>query len=289
MKQLLPTFLIVMSLLAAPANAQDYEKGLEAARRCDFEAALREWLPLAEQGDVEAQKNLGALYLHSFCTAHEGFEKWYRPAEAVKWLRQAAEAGDGDAQSDLGFMYFNGDHVPQDFNEAEKWLRLAAEQGDTGGQRGLGLLYLFGRGVPQDDVEAVKWYRLVAEKGDDDAQFNLGCFYQEGKGVPQDFVEAAKWYRLAAEQGQPGAQFGLGLLYADGKGVPQDLVQAYKWIILAAAQAVDLKTEILDPILAQMTPSEISISKRLAQEWLDAHPKLAREWEEEWGLLVIRE
>ena len=40
----------------------DYEKGLAAYNRDDFATALREFRPLAEQGDADAQNNLGRMY-----------------------------------------------------------------------------------------------------------------------------------------------------------------------------------------------------------------------------------
>ena len=40
----------------------DYEKVSAAYKRGDYETALRVWKPLAEQGNVRAQFNLGVLY-----------------------------------------------------------------------------------------------------------------------------------------------------------------------------------------------------------------------------------
>jgi hypothetical protein len=37
------------------ATAQDLNKGFEAAQSGDFETALQEWRPLAEQGNAPAQ------------------------------------------------------------------------------------------------------------------------------------------------------------------------------------------------------------------------------------------
>jgi uncharacterized protein len=54
--------------------------------------------------------------------------------------------------------------VPQD---------LAANQGYALAQYGLGFMYTNGQGVPQDYVEAVKWYRLAAEQGHAVAQGSL--------------------------------------------------------------------------------------------------------------------
>jgi len=50
-------------------------------------------------------------------------------AEAVKLYRKAAEQGNAYAQYNLGFMYGNGEGVPQDYVEAHKWFNLAAAQG----------------------------------------------------------------------------------------------------------------------------------------------------------------
>lgn len=52
----------MMLLLATPAVAQDFEKGVEALKRGDVAAAMSEWRPLAEQGHVEAQFELGLMY-----------------------------------------------------------------------------------------------------------------------------------------------------------------------------------------------------------------------------------
>ena len=40
----------------------DFQAGMEAYNRGDFKTALREWQPLAEQGDARAQFYFGLLY-----------------------------------------------------------------------------------------------------------------------------------------------------------------------------------------------------------------------------------
>ncbi len=71
-------------------------------------------------------------------------------ATALRELRPLAKQGDGDAQSSLGYMYANGENVPQDHAEAVKWYRKAAEQGYARAQVNLGVMYSTGQGVPQD-------------------------------------------------------------------------------------------------------------------------------------------
>ena len=114
-------------------------------------------------------------------------------SERFKATKIKAEQGDAEAQYFLGWMYYKGQGVPQNYEEAAKWTRKAAEQGRAWAQYNLG--------VPQDYVEAAKWYRKAAEQGDAEAQHNLGVMYYNGEGVPQDFIESYAWVLLAKADG----------------------------------------------------------------------------------------
>ena len=183
-------FLAFLMTISAPVMAQDFQKGVAAYTAGDYATAIQEWTPLAEAGDSSAQTNLGFIYNKGDGVPQDFKEaaKWFRLAaeqgyaEAVKWYRLAADQGVAQAQNNLGFMYKNGQGVPQDYAEAAKWYRLAADQGHASAQSTLGVMYSQGKGVPQDYAEAVKWYRLAADQG-----------------VLQDYAEAVKWYRLAGD------------------------------------------------------------------------------------------
>jgi hypothetical protein len=82
-----------------------------------------------------------------------------------------------------------------------KWLALAAEQGHVKAQNNLGYLYYNGTGVPQNYAQAAKWYKLLAAKGSAEAQRRLGYMYAAGLGLEQDLVEAYVWFSLAVAQG----------------------------------------------------------------------------------------
>ena len=58
-------------------------------------------------------------------------------AEAVTWLRMAAEQSYADAQVGLGLLYARGDSVPQDYVVARMWFNLAAAQGQKNAQEAL--------------------------------------------------------------------------------------------------------------------------------------------------------
>ena len=122
MKKFLSAVAIVV-VLNGTAQAQDYDKGVDAYRAGDYATALQEWRPLAEQGNAAAQNNLGFMYKSGY-----GVPQDY--AEAVKWYRLAAEQGQAIAQSNLGVMYKNGWGVPQDFVVAHMWLNIASANGD---------------------------------------------------------------------------------------------------------------------------------------------------------------
>ena len=193
------------------------------------DAGLQFWLKKAEQGDADAQFNLGYLY-----ESGRGVSQDYN--EAAKWYRKAAEQGHEKAQYNLGVLYGEGRGVSQNSNKRAKWFRKAAEQGHADAQFNLGHLYDYAQGVSHNDNKAAQWYRKAAEQGHAYAQCSLGALYEFGRGVSQDYNEAAKWYRKAAEQGDADAQCNLGILYDLGQGVSKDYNEAAKWYRKAAEQ-----------------------------------------------------
>ncbi len=108
-------------VLAAPTWA-DYQAGVDAYHAGDYQTALKEFRPLADQGDAAAQNNLGYMY-----ELGKGVSQDYQ--EALRWYRLAAEQGDPPAQRNLSYMYYHGQGVPQDYVQAYMWVTLAAAQG----------------------------------------------------------------------------------------------------------------------------------------------------------------
>jgi TPR repeat protein len=58
---ILPILLLTL-LVGTPASSADFPKGAAAYKSGDYATALREWTPLAEQGNVGAQYLLGVMY-----------------------------------------------------------------------------------------------------------------------------------------------------------------------------------------------------------------------------------
>jgi len=117
---------LLVGLLMVPGLSwADFEAGLDAYERGDYDTALKEWRPLADQGDVKAQFNLGAMYQQG-----QGVPQDY--AEAAKWYRLAADQGVAEAQYNLATKYYRGRGIPQDYVLAHMWANLASSQGDEG-------------------------------------------------------------------------------------------------------------------------------------------------------------
>ena len=100
--------LLVLVLLAAAGFAQ----------ASDFAETKKK----AEQGDADAQSNLGKMYANG-----DGVPK--DSAEAVKWFRKSAEQGYAAAQHNLGVMYYNGTGVIKNPAQAHAWWSIAGSRG----------------------------------------------------------------------------------------------------------------------------------------------------------------
>jgi uncharacterized protein len=115
--------LAVALVLFAQVTSAGYDEGVAAYERGDYATAIKEWRPLAEQGDADAQFLVGNMYDNG-----EGVPE--DDTEAVNWYRKAAEQGNAWAQFYLGFMYSNGQGVPQDYAEAYALFSIAAAAGN---------------------------------------------------------------------------------------------------------------------------------------------------------------
>jgi len=88
---------ILVFILFGKSAGRVLSIGLTAYNSGDYATALREWKPLAEQGDVDAQYNLGLMYDNGRGVPQDD-------KTAVKWYRLAAEKGDASAQYNLSVM-----------------------------------------------------------------------------------------------------------------------------------------------------------------------------------------
>lgn len=211
------SIVIFFALLSDGAAASQLQDGYSAAARGDDEAAVRIWMPLAEQGLAEAQFLIGAAYDQG-----RGIEQ--DKTKAAKWYRLAGEQGDADAQFNLGLLYDEGEGVPLDDAEAIRWYRLAADQGYAPAMYNLGFVYGEGEGVAQDYAASLKWFGLAAEHGYVAAANKIGLMYAQGLGTPKDLIMADMWFDLAAATGDAEAL--KNRVIAERKMTPEQIADA---------------------------------------------------------------
>jgi TPR repeat protein len=107
---------------AAPSHAQDFRRGLSAYNIGDYAESLRQWRPLAEREDEDAQEGLGYLYFKGLGVAQDF-------VTAASWFRRAAEQGQPEAQLLLGMLHYDGQGVTRSYVLAFKWCDLAQANG----------------------------------------------------------------------------------------------------------------------------------------------------------------
>jgi TPR repeat protein len=212
---------------------------------------------LAENGDAEAQFNLGCAYATGdvFLAAPKDY------VSALHWFRNAAEQLHLAANLELGDIYQRGEVVPADHAESAHYYYRAADIAVACGPE------------EWDPDLVISAIQQGADRGHACAQSLLGAMYAVGaiSETPQDYVEAVRWYRKAAEQGNAEAQFSLARAYFNGQGVPQDYVAAHMWSNLAAAQPTGVlqkqSSAFRNEAAAKMTPQQIAEAQRLARAW----------------------
>lgn len=113
-----------------------------------------------------------AFGLYSTCFR---FIKEYnsRSTEESAWLKRASEFGNDFATFYYGELLELGrGGVAQNYEEAVRWYRQAADAGIATSQNRLGTKYAEGKGVSKNMLEAMKWFIIAAANGDDMAVEN---------------------------------------------------------------------------------------------------------------------
>jgi len=157
------------AILAAFPALADFDDGVAAFRRGEYDLAIGEWQPLADAGHASAQFNLAQMYRRGLGV----------PADLVRaerYYREAALQGHRSAQANLASLYFT--KQPPQPKEAIYFWRLAARQGDAISQYQMGVQYFNGEYVVRDRIQAYAWMVLAADKGLADAKNALSQMRQ---------------------------------------------------------------------------------------------------------------
>ena len=213
---LLAAFFLIASL---PAAAMDLKAAERAMRAGDYETAIREAQPLAEQGNNAARQVVEV--------AKAMLEAKRQREESLAIAEAAAD------RFSLGKRAYDREDYEQAY---EAWIP-AAEAGNRDAQFWIGELYSEGKGVEQDFDTAHTFYLRAALQGHPRAQYNAGeflTFAPEIGGIPEN--QQALGFDLllrAATGGETIAYVSIAGAYCFGDGVEEDTILADVWMALA--------------------------------------------------------
>jgi len=157
---------------------------------------------LANKNDVEAQYEIGKIYLGSPCMSRNELK-------AFTWFKKAAENGHANAQYELSRLYGSGVYISkqnqkayQDHDKALEWLKKAADSGNDYAEYRFGRWYLFGKSIntsfAQNIPLGMHYLEKAALHNSHTAQYKLGYIYKDGQqSVPKDLKKSKYYFELA--------------------------------------------------------------------------------------------
>ena len=149
----------LLSITLFTSAFADYISGQREYVSGNYENAISEWIPVAENGNARAQYNLGWMHANAKGTAQD-FKV------AIEWYKKSAVLGNVNAQYNLANLYLRGQGAAQNDKLAFSWFIKAAEQGDAPAQYNLGRMYLLGKGDDKNFLEARFWIKQALENND---------------------------------------------------------------------------------------------------------------------------
>lgn len=198
-----------------------------------------------------------------------------KAAKILEYYEKAIEIGSFRAMLNLGFLYYRGDFVKQDYSKAMELYEMASQSDDEDiasiAITNLAYCHYYGRDIPVDYEKAFTYYLKGAIKYNSvDCYFKLGDMYRYGYYVKKDDSFAFDFYRLAHEncytnnEMYPDILIRMGESYLEGIGVEVDYIKALKFLSEAESYMYDKvykqKDKLAVPVLEKLE-NTISLAK----------------------------
>lgn len=182
--------LLTFALSPLASAHADVRAGVEAWEAGDYARALREWRPLAQAGDADAQFNLGQAYKLGRGVTQD-------LAQAIAWFQRAASQGHIQAEDNLGLVLYESGRRA----DAISWLERSAARGEPRAQYVLAAELFNGQIVTRDWVRA---YALMKRSSDAGLQRAAAALVQMDQHIPleQRREGIAMADRLEVSEGQ---------------------------------------------------------------------------------------
>ena len=201
---------------------------------------IKELTEKAKKGDVEAQAELGEIYLQG-----NGVKADYK--KSMEWSKKAAEKKNYRAMRNIGILYLEGLGVKKDYKKAFDSFSSSVDGGDAQGPRYLGIMSENGLGVKKSLDDAEFYYEIGDSSGDLVSSYRLGKLYEK----VGDYKKSIEFYKKTEGRMDKDAApmyESLGDLYANGKGVEKSAKEAreyYEKAIKSGSQEAKNKLEKL--------------------------------------------
>ena len=149
--------IIIFLFLSKIVNANSFDKALKDYNNENYEAAFKQFLILAENGDEDSMFNIGIIYTAGTCIEGDNLE-------ALKWYNKAADLGDDEA------LYYAA-QIYSDMKEYKKSFEYFLESSllnNSYSMYNVGYQYYYGHGVRRDYFKSYIWIKLAILSGNDD-------------------------------------------------------------------------------------------------------------------------
>lgn len=210
------------------------------------ERAITLYERAAEQGDLRAQYQSGALYLENHPSLEEA-------RMGLHWIADAAFKGNAYAQYVLAQIHEQGWQddsgtikIPVNLETSHSFYYLSAANGYGPAEYRLAELLVAEESgsldvrVKQNKMALIeRLYADAARQGVSEAYLPLAFYQSMNRGNPKEQAQALSLAEKAAESGDPRAALLLGLLYDRGIGTAPDPQKALSWYERASNPATD--------------------------------------------------
>lgn len=238
----------------------------------DYEQALKYYTMAAAQKDPIALNNLGSLYFSGIGTKAD-------VQKAAELFSEAAQNGNDNAAVNLAFIYLVGGAKDEVRNKkAVNLFKQAADAGNNIAKFMLGYAYYKGFAVEQNYQEAYKLIKAAAG-GDsqiDEAQMVLGEMLIEGRGTVQNFQDGVNSLRAAVSQGNMEAFLVVAKIYNDGKLAPRNPVLAHALYNIAASRNIEGAAQMREAIAKNLKREHLTMAQKQAQQFKDNPSELTK-------------
>ena len=213
---------------ASTGSAEKNENSNSLSQAYDIEDLKKK----ATEGDVDAQLNLGYIYLYGI----DGNNVDYK--QALTYYEMAAEQNSAVAYNNLGSLYFSGIGTDVDYPKAIHFFEEATKLGSYDAAVTLAIIQLGDTSHPKTAEEYEKILELLtmAEPENNIAKYLLGYSYMTGFLVKQNYKKAFSLIKASADDKYDEAQYILADFYINGWGTTKNYTQAVNSLSAAVQQ-----------------------------------------------------